>query len=116
MSCRSICIVLGIGLVAVTSGAWAQDANPADSDAWKKVHASVFGVAPLAAGDGVVALDTPPRAADAAIVPVAIRAQFPQTERRLIEKIWLIVDNNPSPIAAVFHFTLASGRADIETR
>ena len=66
--------------------------------------------------DGVITLDTPKRAEDAAIVPLAIRAQFPQTKERQIETIWLIIDNNPSPIAAVFHFTLESGRADIETR
>ena len=66
--------------------------------------------------DGVVALVTPPRAEDAAIVPVAIRAQFAQARERYIDTIWLLVDNNPSPVAAVFHFTQGSGRADIETR
>ena len=89
---------------------------PADSAVWKKVHASVFANAPIAAADGVVTLDTPKRAEDAAIVPVAIRSRFPQRSDRFIETIWLIVDNNPSPIAAVFQFTPASGRADIETR
>jgi sulfur-oxidizing protein SoxY len=93
-----------------------QDAGPADSVVWKKVHASVFGNARLEAADGVVTLDTPKRAEDAAIVPLAIRAGFPQTKDRYIEKIWLIIDNNPSPIAAVFQFTQQSGRADIETR
>src|SRR5450432_559274 len=94
----------------------AQDVNPADSVVWKKVHASMFANAPMEAADAVVRLDTPKRAEDAAIVPLAIRAQFPQTRERYIEKIWLIIDNNPSPIAAVFQFTPESGRADIETR
>jgi sulfur-oxidizing protein SoxY len=102
--------------IALAGSAQAQDANPADSPVWKKVHASVFGDAPVEAADGVITLDTPKRAEDAAIVPIAIRSQFPQGKSRLIERIWLIVDNNPSPIAAVFHFTLESGRADIETR
>jgi sulfur-oxidizing protein SoxY len=94
----------------------AQDASPDDSAVWKKVRASLFGNASLGPADGIITLDTPKRAEDAAIVPLAIRAQFPQTRDRYIEKIWLIIDNNPSPIAAEFQFTLESGRADIETR
>ena len=39
-----------------------------------------------------------------------------RSRERYIDKIWLIIDNNPSPIAAVFTFTPESGRADIETR
>ena len=115
MTRRLICVILALGFAAA-GAARGQDASPADSAVWKKVHASVFGNASLEAADNVITLDTPKRAEDAAIVPLAIRAQFPQTKERYIEKIWLIIDNNPSPIAAVFHFTLESGRADIETR
>ncbi len=115
MRWRLFLIVMGFA-VAAASAARGQDANPANSVVWQKVHASVFANAPLQAADNVITLDTPKRAEDAAIVPVAIRSQFPQAKERFIERIWLIVDNNPSPIAAVFNFTLESGRADIETR
>ncbi len=108
-----VILILGFAALGAARG---QDASPADGAVWKKVHASVFGNAPLGAADNVLTLDTPKRAEDAAVVPLAIRAQFPQTKDRYIEKIWLIIDNNPSPIAAVFTFTLGSGRADIETR
>ena len=110
-----VCAILVLGLAAA-GAAHAQDANPLDSVVWKKVHASVFGNAQIESADAVVVLDTPKRAEDAAIVPLAIRARFPQTKDRYIEKIWLIIDNNPSPIAAEFSFTQESGRADIETR
>jgi len=115
MAWRFLLAVMGLALAAA-GAARGQDADPADSVVWKKVHASVFANAPLEAADNVVTLDTPKRAENAAIVPVAIRSHFPQAKERFIERIWLIVDNNPSPIAAVFHFTLESGRADIETR
>lgn len=115
MSWRFFCVVMAMALTAA-GAARGQDADPADSAVWKKVHASVFANAPLEPADNVITLDTPKRAEDAAIVPVAIRSHFPQAKERFIETIWLIVDNNPSPIAAVFHFTLESGRADIETR
>jgi sulfur-oxidizing protein SoxY len=111
---RWLAVLVALTLMAGRAGA--QDADPADSAVWKKVHESVFANAPIASADGVVTLDTPKRAEDAAIVPVAIRSGFPQRSDRFIETIWLIVDNNPSPIAAVFHFTTASGRADMETR
>ena len=115
MTRRLSCAILVLGFAA-TGPAMSQDANPADSVIWKKVQASLFGNARLEAADAVVTLETPRRAEDAAIVPLAIRAQFPQTRSRYIETIWLVIDNNPSPIAAVFHFTQESGRADIETR
>ena len=60
-----------------------QDASPADSAVWKKVHASVFGNAPLEAADNVVTLDTPKRAEDAAIVPLAIRRAVPADQGAL---------------------------------
>jgi sulfur-oxidizing protein SoxY len=110
------CLAILLATTVAASSAAAQDADPAASAVWQKVHDSLFANAPIAAADGVVTLDTPKRAEDAAIVPVAIRAGFPQRSDRYIDTIWLIVDNNPSPIAAVFHFTTASGRADMETR
>ena len=76
MNFRFICAVVAVAFAAAGT-ARAQDVNPADSVVWKKVHASVFGNAPLEAADAVVRLDTPKRAEDAAIVPLVIRAQFP---------------------------------------
>jgi len=94
----------------------AQEPDPAASEIWKRVHAIVLGDAPILPGDGVIELEAPKRAEDAAVVPIAIRARFDQSTERYIERAWLLVDKNPSPIAAVFEFTPLSGRADIETR
>jgi sulfur-oxidizing protein SoxY len=115
MSSRIHCAVLTL-CFAIPIAGWAQDSDPEASAIWQKLRADLFAGAPIAPADGVVVLETPKRAEDAAIVPVAIRAQFPQASDRYIQKLWLIIDNNPSPIAAVFQFTLESGRADIETR
>jgi sulfur-oxidizing protein SoxY len=106
-------------MLVATSGtvAHAQEPDAAASEIWQKVHASVFAGARIeTAANDVVTLETPKRAEDAAIVPVAIRARFAQSQERYIDRIWLLVDRNPSPIAAVFEFTPDSGRADIETR
>ena len=102
--------------IAAAGMAHGQDVDPEASAIWQKVRADLFAGKPIAPGDGVVALEVPARAQDGAVVPLTIRALFPQTAERSIDRIWLIVDNNPSPIAAVFQFTRRSGRADIETR
>jgi sulfur-oxidizing protein SoxY len=115
MSSRVFHLILGLWL-ALPAASWAQDSDPEASVIWQKVRADLFPAAEIAAGESVIVLETPKRAEDAAIVPVAIHAKFPQTSDRYIEKLWLIIDNNPSPIAAVFQLTPESGRADIETR
>jgi sulfur-oxidizing protein SoxY len=65
---------------------------------------------------GIIELIAPTRAQDAAVVPIAIRTKLAQGPDRYIRRVYLIVDNNPSPIAAAFELTPASGRADLETR
>lgn len=103
-------------LAAAAGLAHAQDPDPAASPAWKRIHAEAFSGAPIAAGTGVVEIEVPARAQDGAVVPVAIRPAFAQSPERFIDRLWLIVDDNPSPVAAVFHLTPRSGRAEIETR
>ena len=57
------------------SMSWSPDASPI----WQKVHADLFADAPIDGADGVIALDTPKRAEDAAIVPIAIHPGFAQS-------------------------------------
>ena len=91
--------------------------TPEASAIWQKVRASLFQSRPIAAAtDDVISLDAPVRAEDAAIVPISIKTRLSQSAVRHIDKVYLIIDNNPSPISAIFQFTRLSGRADIETR
>lgn len=91
--------------------------KPEASEIWQKVRASLFENRPIAnAGDDTLALDAPVRAEDAAVVPVAMRTRLPHTAASHVSKLYLVIDNNPSPIAAIFSLTPQSGRADIETR
>jgi len=64
----------------------------------------------------VIQMKTPYRSEDAAFTPVTIKAQFPQTPERYIERIYVIVDNNPEPLAGTFDMTPALGRADLALR
>ncbi len=91
--------------------------DPQASEIWQKVRASLFDSRPIQeVGDEALVLDTPVRAEDAAVVPVAMRAKLPHTASSYVEKLYLVIDNNPSPISAIFSFTPNSGRADVETR
>ena len=121
---RSFAMFGALTLGLAMSGALAQDngsaVNPDDPDAspvWQQLRNSLFQQRPIKAGDKVeLVLDAPSRAEDAAIVPIAISTRFEQTPERHVRKLWLVIDNNPSPVGAVFTFTPSSGKADIETR
>ena len=47
---------------------------------------------------------------------ISIKAQIPQNPERYIERIHVIVDRNPQPLAGVFHLTPAMGKADLAMR
>ncbi len=109
-----------VGSLSMTPGARAQIKSgdkPEASENWLKVRASLFEKRPiLNADDTTLALDAPVRAEDAAVVPIAMRARALAGGSAHISKLYLVIDNNPSPIAAIFSLTPQSGRADIETR
>lgn len=112
-----VCALFLFGLCAGARAEVKTGDNPEASPIWQKVRASLFQSRPIAtAAEDVISLEAPVRAEDAAIVPISIKTRFPQTPARYIEKVYLIIDNNPSPISAIFKFTPQSGRADIETR
>jgi sulfur-oxidizing protein SoxY len=111
--------LLGIGLLgAGTSQAGVPTGdNPDTSPVWLKVRASLFDERPiLEVTDDSLVLEAPKRAEDASVVPIAIKTRLPQTAASYVTKVYLVIDNNPSPISAIFSFTPQSGRADIETR
>lgn len=75
-----------------------------------------FGDRPIEEGNPVVELTAPYRAEDPALVPISVAAKIPQTPDKYIKTITLIIDNNPTPFAAAFHFTPDSGKADVAMR
>lgn len=104
------------GLFAATA-AFAQNVDPEENPVWQQLKKTVFENRPInVGGNQIVKLTAPARAEDAAVVPVTIRTLIPQTAERYVKRMWLVIDNNPSPIGVVFHMTPDSGQADIETR
>jgi sulfur-oxidizing protein SoxY len=109
---RAALIALALGPAAAS----ADDGPDPETAIWKKLRSSLFDNRPIGDARGIVELVTPVRAEDAAVVPVAIRTQLVQRPERYIRHLYLIVDKNPSPLAAKVELTPDSGRADLETR
>ncbi|MBS7544938.1 quinoprotein dehydrogenase-associated SoxYZ-like carrier [Ancylobacter oerskovii] len=101
-------------LVALTAAGAAQEAS-ADATAgatvdatagatWQALKPDVFGERPVFDAGTLVTLSAPVRAEDAAMVPVEVAVTLPPGDARTIQKLTLIVDENPAPVAATFTF------------
>ncbi|HET6467193.1 MAG TPA: quinoprotein dehydrogenase-associated SoxYZ-like carrier [Geminicoccaceae bacterium] len=102
--------VAAVGAGGLAPSAWANEGP------WPAIRAYLFADREINDGAGVLALEAPKRAHDAAVVPVTIQALMPQTPERYIRTVHLIVDVNPAPIAGVFRFYPETGDATLATR
>jgi sulfur-oxidizing protein SoxY len=100
---RSLAVALALAAL-VASPAAAQS-----EETWKAIRGDVVGERPLASGDGIVSIEAPYRANDAAIVPIDVAAHLP--DGRTVKAMTLVIDENPSPVAATF--TFGQPRADL---
>jgi sulfur-oxidizing protein SoxY len=108
-------VMLGIALVGVSPAFAADTQSPVD--VWQSLlRPKYFPEREIIEDDAVIVLKTPYRSEDAAFTPVTITARFPQTPERYIQRIHVIVDNNPEPLAGTFDMTPALGRADLALR
>lgn len=73
-------------------------AEPAST--WDGLRPEVFGARRIDSGLGVVTINAPFRPEDQRAVPVSIEARF--HDGRTVKAVTLVVDENPSPVAAVF--------------
>ena len=112
----------GVALIAAATSARAAvgglpSAGHADSSPeWEKLRERLFAARAVDATPGTVQVIAPLRAAYGASVPVKIVSKLPQTPDRYVKRLYLLVDKNPSPVAAVLDLTLEVGQADFETR
>ena len=86
------------------------------SDEWLGIRANLFQSRAIELKEPAVRIDIPKRAEFGATVPVTIRAQLGQTAQNYIKKIYLVVDKNPSAVAAIYTLAPDIGQADLETR
>lgn len=103
-------------LAVGASGTRAAAQSRQSDDPWPSLSAQIFGSQPIAPGDDILALDAPYRAEEAAIVPLGLRSLLKSGDHRQISSITLVIDQNPSPLAAKFSLGPTSGTTAISTR
>ncbi len=100
-------------LMACALGAVTQPSGAAE-DPWPGLAGDIFKGRPLDDGAGLLTLDMPARAEDAAIVPITIRAALPAGDPRRATALTIVIDENPAPVAA--SFVLGPGVSSLSTR
>jgi sulfur-oxidizing protein SoxY len=89
------------------------------ADPWPELARDIFNGRDLKDGAGLIAIEMPYRAEDAAIVPVTLRATLPAGDARAVTAITLVIDQNPAPVAATFRtgggVTMISTRVRVDS-
>lgn len=110
-------MLLAVGFAASQAFAASPLPDPDLNPNWLRARQAMFGDRDVrASARDVLRVYVAKRAADASVVPVLVRTYLSQTSERYIRTMWIMIDNNPSPVGMRFDFTPDSGRADIETR
>ena len=110
-------LLLIAGLMTVTPiGAGSVQAAADSYDPWPGLVQDIFNNRPIDEGTGIVAIEMPYRAEDAAIVPVTLRVTLSPADNRRVVAITLVIDQNPAPMAARFELGPDSSVSEISTR
>lgn len=104
------------GAMAAPGGLPTNTGHTDGSPEWDKLRGKLFGTRKIDPASGRVQLTVPLRAAYGASVPVKIVSKLAQGPDLYVKRITLLVDKNPSPVAAVLDLTTELGQADFETR
>jgi sulfur-oxidizing protein SoxY len=102
---------LGLGLCGVGPAAPVEPDDP-----WPGLVRDVFNGRSLVHGSGLIAIEMPYRAEDAALVPVTLRISLPAGDERHVKTVTLVIDQNPAPVAATFALGPGAGVSAISTR
>lgn len=81
-------------------------------NSWDQIRGTLYGDQVLADGTGIVTMTAPTRPEDMRVVPIAIAANLPDGAE--IASVSLIIDENPTPVAAVFAFPPGRDRVAVK--
>ena len=108
-------IFLSLLLLLLIGGSGRAEPSEAERAArWSDLRHAIFGDRVVEDAGDLVAIDAPARAEDAAIVPVAVR--LAEGLGRDVRGLYLVIDDNPSPLAAHFVFGPVVDTREITTR
>jgi sulfur-oxidizing protein SoxY len=102
--------VVAVGTSPVTAAEPASGNALIEADLWPALQKDIFGAKVPAENASVVTIEAPPRADDAALVPVTVR--IPADAAKRVTRMTLIVDKNPAPVVAEFAYGPAAGEGE----
>lgn len=100
-------------LVLSVGAAMAQENPLAESETWDDLAYDILGDVVPAPADGVLALEAPTRAEDAATVPIRL---VQPAGAPWVQGVTLVIDENPSPVVAELEFREGMMPLDFELR
>jgi sulfur-oxidizing protein SoxY len=109
-------LVLAAFLCAPVHAESAEQPDQPSEKTWTEIKDNIFNGVTLEDGTGIVSLETPLRAEDAAIVPVSVKVTLPEGDDRTVKRFTLVIDENPAPLAGIFEIGPSSGVTAISTR
>ena len=92
----------------------AQQSTADDTSRWDNVKQAIFKQVSIQENEQSIQLEAPDRAYDAAIVPIKVNIDL--ENKGHVEKLYIVVDNNPAPLAATFKFKTEQSKMEIQTR
>ncbi len=109
-------LLLASSAAAADSPAPSEGVPPPDDPSriarWHALREAVFGKRTVEEGTAVIRLEIPPRALDAALVPLGLTLAGGNS----IKGVYLFIDNNPSPLAGHFVFGPAADPSSLKMR
>jgi len=118
---RVIVVALFATIYGAGSGSAHAQAAPSTADqpseeTWNSIKGDIFKARPIEDGTGLVTLDAPRRAEDAALVPIGMHVNLPADDKRTLRALTLVIDENPAPVAGTFTIGPHAGVTSISTR
>ena len=108
--------LVGVALAATFAATASYADPPQPSDPWPGLVQDIFNNRSMDDGAGVISIEMPTRAEDAAIVPVTLRTTLPSGDSRYVKTITLVIDGTPAPMAAKFGLGQGAKVSEISTR
>src|SRR5665213_2767402 len=94
----------------------AADQDQPSEETWNSIKGDIFKDRPILDGSGLVVLDAPRRAEDSALVPIGMHVNLGADDKRTLQSLTLVIDENPAPVAGTFTIGPHAGVTSISTR
>ncbi|HEY6633140.1 MAG TPA: quinoprotein dehydrogenase-associated SoxYZ-like carrier, partial [Rhizobiaceae bacterium] len=114
-SVATLFVVAAAGGALLGAGpAVAQQSMAGSEKIWTALKGDVLGDRPILLDTGLIRIEAPKRAQDAALVPVDI--YIDPAKAAGVKKVTMVIDVNPAPVAATFEFGNDAGVTHLSTR